>query len=112
MTSFALFHHLQFECGCEMLSSGELSLCDVCLTTLDLGGLLVTEESSRILGFDELLDTTYPTRTAAIADGVSEDEIYEANCRTMDLAVEISDRIEQQLIDSHPNIYEGIPLPG
>jgi hypothetical protein len=92
MASSVLCHHLHFECGCELLPSGEISLCDVCLTTLDLHAQLITEESSRILGYDELLGKTYTCAAAAIADGVSEKEIDESNRRTMDLGDEITQR--------------------
>jgi hypothetical protein len=67
----------EFDCSCEIALSGELWCCDVCSTTLDPTGQLVTEEQDRILGWDVLLPR-YRTEAHAVACGVSEEEIFAA----------------------------------
>lgn len=61
-------------CSCEIRADGEIWCCDVCSTTLDIRGQLVTEESSRILGFDTLVPR-YRSEQHALACGVTEEEI-------------------------------------
>lgn len=82
-------HPFQFHCSCEILPSGDLWCCDVCSTTLDLRAELVTDESDRLLGYDQLLDVTYTSEADALRAGVSEEEILDARERCMEYHAEL-----------------------
>lgn len=76
----------EFNCSCEISLSGNLWCCDVCSTTLDPTGQLVTEESERILGFDTLVPR-YRSEAHAIACGVTEEQIIAERDRALEARI-------------------------